>query len=125
MKELRRHPRYRLRWPAVVLLGQDVGTAPQIQARIFDLSMGGASILSEEYLRGVDRMTLFLLPPPLAVGEKPACITVRSRLVYSVHSSDHMCFRAGLQFLRFEGDSRFLLEERLACHLPAIDRLTT
>ncbi len=122
MKDQRRHPRYRLRWQAALLIGQQTGGGQLIEGRLHDLSVGGASVLTELHLRSVERLTLVLLPPPLVRGQEQKTITVHSKLVYSVYSNDHMCFRAGLQFVRFDADGRYLLEERLSHHLPVFER---
>ncbi len=125
MKDQRRHPRYRLRWPARLILGEDPGSGTIIEGRVYDLSLGGASVLCDLHLRGVKRLTLVLAPPALFIGQAPKIITAHSNLVYSVHSDGHLCFRAGLQFVRFEAAGRSLLEERLAYHAPVFERVPT
>lgn len=120
MKDLRRHPRYRLRWPATLVVG---GAA--VSGKLLDISIAGASVLSDMHLRHVEHLTLQLLPPPIHTGQSQKIITVQSKLVYLVHSSEHMCFRAGFQFVRFEESGRQLLEERLLQHSPILEKLAT
>lgn len=124
MKDLRRNPRYRLRWPATLLLGE-ASSGVMVGGRVHDLSLGGASVLSDLHVRNVDQLTLILLPPPMHPGQERKIITVESRLVYSVHSNEHRCFRAGVRFVRFKEAGRRLLEERLGQHSPVFESAQT
>jgi hypothetical protein len=123
MKDQRQHPRYRLRWPARLILGEDSGSGTVIEGRVHDLSIGGASVLCDLHIRNVRQLTVMLTPPALFPGQEQKIITVHSKLVYSVHSDGHLCFRAGLQFVRFDAAGRSLLEERLAYHAPVFERV--
>jgi hypothetical protein len=120
MKDQRHNPRYCLHWPATLLLGE-TSSGVMVGGRVHDLSLGGASVLSDLYVRDIEQLTLILLPPPLHPGQERKIITVESQLVYSVHSNEHGCFRAGLRFVRFEGGGRRLLEERLGQHSPVFE----
>lgn len=122
MKDNRSHPRYCLRWPAALVLDGDAGSGPLLEGRLHDLSVGGASVLIDLPLPRVERLTLILLPPPLVCGRGEKSITVHSKVIYSVLSCGHDCFRAGLEFVRFEADGRHLLEERLVHHAPVFER---
>lgn len=120
-KDKRRHPRYRLRWPATLIINP-AGENLVVEGRLHDLSIGGASLLCDLNIRTHDRVTLILRPPALTAGEAPQIVTVHSNLVYTVHSSEHMCFRLGLQFVRFEMPGRHWLENRLVHHAPVYEK---
>ncbi|MFC5301567.1 PilZ domain-containing protein [Azospira restricta] len=122
MKDSRSHPRYLLRWRAALVFdGQ--ATEAAIEGKTYDLSLGGATLLTHEQVRDAGSTTLLLTPPPLLYGQPQKVIVVQARLVYSVHSDAHMCFRTGLHFIRFEDCGQRLLEDRLGQHVPALEAL--
>lgn len=123
MQDKRQHPRYRLRWPTAIFLDLEPDGGPVIEGRLFDLSLGGASVLTEVHLRKSGKnLALLIAPPPLIRGGREERIITHCRMIYSVYASDSMCFRVGLQFLSFEGQGRAILSDRLTYHLPTIDR---
>lgn len=121
MQDLRRSPRYSLRWPVTLLLGE-ASSGLMAGGRVLDISMDGASILSDLHVRDIDQLTLILLPPPRCPEEARTMITIVAALICSVHSDEHRCFRAGLRFVHFEGAGRDVLEERLGRHSPVFER---
>lgn len=120
MTDKRNHPRYLLGWRAALVLDEHAASAA-IEGKTHDLSIGGATVLTQQPVRGSGDATLLLAPPPLQCGRSEPIIVVQARLVYSVHSDAHMCFRAGLEFIRFEESGQRLLEERLVHHVPALE----
>lgn len=124
MTDKRTQPRYLLRWRAALVLDERTASAA-IEGKTHDLSVGGATVLTHQQVRDVGSATLLLAPPPLLCGQPQKIIVVQARLVYSVHSDAHMCFRTGLQFLRFEECGQRLLEERLVHHVPALEIFTS
>jgi len=87
-------------------------------------AMGGAAMHTEHNLFSAHPVTALLAPPPLYRGERQTIIEIRCRPVYCVFSSVGQCFRIGLQFIKFAGNDRHVLEERLQHHIPAFENKT-
>lgn len=120
MKEHRQYTRYHMRW-GIALILDDAGAGAPFEGRTHDLSMGGAAMHTEHNLFSAHPVTALLAPPPLYRGEKQTIIEIRCRPVYCVFSSVGQCFRIGLQFIKFAGNGRHVLEERLQHHIPAFE----
>lgn len=122
MKKQRQHERYHLRW-RIALVFDAAGENFAFQGRTRDLSLYGAAMHTEHHMLGGGSAIVLLAPPPLSLADCQKIIEVKARVINSVHSCDSLCFRIGLQFLEFRGDSRDLLRERLSHHQPAFDTL--
>lgn len=123
MDELRKYTRYHMRW-GIALILDETGTSALHEGKTHDLSMGGAAMHTEHNLLSPQSVTALLAPPPLYRGEKQTIIEIRCRPVYCVFSSVGQCFRIGLQFIRFTGNGRSVLEDRLQHHVPAFENKT-
>jgi len=98
-----------------VAIVNEVGDTRHIfYGRVHDISKGGVSVKSDDNLFFHNPVLVMLSVPPLVPNGKVTVIKVHSRIVYTVLSSSAQQFRSGFQFLKFEGEGRKELEERLA-----------
>ncbi|GHD68530.1 PilZ domain-containing protein [Jeongeupia chitinilytica] len=114
----RGEPHYLLNW-RVSLVYQDAGKRQTFRGRIFDLSHSGFSLLSDHNLPVSDQVTVLISVPPLAAGQRPRILEVKSRVLYTVLSSEFQQFRVGVRFLAFKADGRHYLDSNLAARVPA------
>ncbi len=116
-KEHRQDPRFRARWKIIVIIqGQDFH-----DGQIRDISQNGASILVGRNLVPSTKVILCIDIPSLTGHGKPRTIVVHGRVVYTVHDGEHMTFRAGVQFNKFNlASDRSYLEARLTEHHQTI-----
>ncbi len=114
-EEHRNEPRFRVRWHVTARPGESPETAHH--GFIKDLSFKGVSILFEYNLKIVDTVTLHLHLPPLAAGQPPRIVEVKSKLIYTTHDSEELTFRAGFHFVQFKSEAdREYLHSRLTTH---------
>ncbi|MBM3116893.1 PilZ domain-containing protein [Jeongeupia naejangsanensis] len=114
----RGEPRYLLNW-RVSLVYQDAGKRQTFRGRVFDLSRTGFSLLSDHNLPVSDQVTVLISVPPMAAGQRPRILEVKSRVLYTVLSSEFQQFRVGVRFLDFKADGRRYLDANLATRVPA------
>ena len=114
-KNQREHRRFPARWSAALVFH---GAQVPYPGRTHDMSIGGTAILMEDHVLLPGPVTLFLSIPPLHAHHRTTVVEIECRLVYNVLSSEHGCFRVGLQFRRFARDGeqvlRRALEERFS-----------
>lgn len=120
MKKQRQHERYHLRWRIALIFDESAENAV-IQGKTLDLSLYGAAVHTQHHLFTGGSATVLLAPPLLSTSECQKIIEIKANVVYSVYSCDSMCFRIGLKFLEFVGNSREVLQTRLSYHLPAFE----
>lgn len=107
----RREKRHLTSWRAYVSVqGRHNYQEETYPARVYDISMEGATLLVERNLACMPA-TLTLAVPPKTPGA-PIQVRVKSRLVYTLLGSDGQ-FRAGIDFEDFHGDGKRVLEEAL------------
>lgn len=113
IKEHRNEARYRAPWRAAIAIqGQDF-----IYGRIRDISLHGTAILNGFNLNPGTSVTLNIHVPTLATPCAPKVLVIYGTTSYSIHDADHLCFRIGITFVKFELDTdRVYLEERLTNH---------
>lgn len=117
MSEHRQSPRYRLRWDAAIILqGQEL---PLCRGRTHDISLSGVAVLSDFNVAMEGRFTVMLLLPSLHDKQPPQLIEASAQKIYCVHSAEHVCFRTGLRFLKFQDSGQKLLHDRLQMHAPS------
>ncbi|WP_200914989.1 PilZ domain-containing protein [Jeongeupia sp. HS-3] len=114
----RGEPRYLLNWH-VSLVYQEAGKRQTFRGRIFDLSYSGFSLLSDHNLPVSDQVTVLISVPPLVAGKRARILEAKSRVLYTVLSSEFSQFRIGVRFLAFKADGRRFLEHNLAERVPA------
>ncbi|UXY14949.1 PilZ domain-containing protein [Chitiniphilus purpureus] len=110
--------RYLVNW-RVAIVYEEREQRLSFRGRAFDVSKGGFSLHSDFSLPVSDRVTVLLSIPPLNVGQPPKVIEVKSRVVYTVLSSEFGAFRTGVQFVDFKGDGREALSYHLSYRNPA------
>ena len=113
VKEQRNETRYMASWRiAVAIEGQDFN-----YGRIKDVSLHGTAILNGLNLKPGTRVTLNIHIPTLSTPCKPKTLIVHGVASYAVHDVEHLCFRVGITFVKFEpAADRAYLEERLTNH---------
>ncbi|KAF0813140.1 hypothetical protein IGB42_02540 [Andreprevotia sp. IGB-42] len=116
--EARGETRYLVNWK-VAIIYQDTEQRLSFRGRIFDISKSGFSLHSEHSLPVTDKVTVLISIPPMATGQPPKVIEVKSRVIYTVLSGEFNMFRTGVQFGQFKGDSKQFLDRNLAGRNPA------
>lgn len=104
--EQRGEPRFRVQWHVMVALdGRDV-----CQGYTKDISTKGATLYLEHNPERFRSVSLRIQVPPLDESAGPHIIDVDGSVVYAIHDSDALSFRAGIHFSRFikESDRNFL-----------------
>ena len=112
-KEHRSETRYKASWRVAVSVdGQDF-----IYGRIRDISVCGTAILNGLNIKPGTGVTLNIHIPTLTAPCVPKTLIVHGTSSYVVHDADHLCFRVGIVFNKFElaADIAYL-KERLANH---------
>jgi len=117
-KKQRQHARYPLSW-RIALVFDETGERVAFHGKTRDLSLYGAAMHTHHNIVGGGTQIVLLAPPPLSVADCQTIIEVKARIVYSVYSSENMCFRVGLQFTEFLNNSRAVLQTRLEHYTPA------
>lgn len=113
VKEHRNETRYKASWRAAIA----VEGHSFIYGRIRDISLHGTAILNELNINPGTRVTINVHIPALATPCAPKVLVVHGTTSYSVHDADHLCFRIGITFVKFEpATDRVYLEERLINH---------
>lgn len=114
-EEHRSEPRFRVRWHVTAWPGENPKAAHH--GLIKDISFKGVSILIEHNIKIVNTVTLHIHLPPLAAGQDPHIVEVKSKLVYTIHDSEELSFRAGFHFVQFKSEAdRDYLHSRLSNH---------
>lgn len=114
-EEHRSEPRFRVRWHVTAWPGANPEAAHH--GFIKDISFKGVSILIEHNLKIVNTVTLHIHLPPLAVGQPPRTVEVKSKLIYTIHDSEELFFRAGFHFVEFKSEAdRDYLHSRLTAY---------
>lgn len=114
----RNEARYLVNW-RVAIVYQDSESHLSFRGRAFDIGMGGFSLHSDYSLPVSDRVTVLISVPPPAPGLRPRIIEVKSRVVYTVLSSEFDGFRTGVYFSEFKGDGEAALKNNLAGRVAA------
>ncbi|WP_334158165.1 PilZ domain-containing protein [Oryzomicrobium sp.] len=114
MIEHRMHRRFPVRWPVAIVFDHAAERATY-RGLTWDLSLGGAAILSEHNLFVPGAVTLLISVPPLYPGQRQPLIEVRANMAYTVLSNTHDCFRLGIRFDQFKDNG----EQRLLDNLQA------
>lgn len=116
-KEQRQETRYLASWRVAICVD---GRDPHY-GRVKDISLCGAAILNEVNIRPGTRLTLNILLPTLDRAREPRVLTVHCMAVYTAYDADHLCFRVGVSFTRYEqAPDRAYLEKRLTNYHVAV-----
>ena len=102
-----------MRWDVIVAFDEG-DVRPAFKGRTNDISVAGASILTDTNIYTTSLVTVLLAIPPLNSGQGRTIVEIRGRMRYTVHSSAHCRFRIGFHFESFTGDGRATLETSLS-----------
>ncbi|OGS99997.1 MAG: hypothetical protein A3F73_04150 [Gallionellales bacterium RIFCSPLOWO2_12_FULL_59_22] len=97
LKEHRREPRFRVKWPTVVVVNEQ----KSCRGLIKDISTKGAAVFLDINLQSTKFVNLHIYLPPLNVETGPHIIEVYGKVIYSVHDSNECLFRSGITFLKY------------------------
>ena len=111
MQELREQPRLPIHVKALLHVEGEKPMA--FEGKTNDLSLSGASILTDHNFFTSQEVLLELFLPPEAAGKPPNVLKIRGRMVYTIHSSAHYCFRSGIDFKQFLNNAKALLETHI------------
>jgi len=119
IKEHRREARYKTQWRvAIAIEGNNL-----IYGRIRDISSCGAALLSEININPSASVKLKIYLPTLLAPCEPRVMVVHGRASYCVHDAEHLCFRSGISFVKFESaaDLAYLVDRLASCHVRVPD----
>lgn len=86
--------------------------------RTHDLSIGGASVYSDNNILVKQPVDVMLALPRLSSKQSEKIIEIHCQMLYTVLIYNHHQFRIGLHFLRFMENGRSLLEDCLSNRTP-------
>lgn len=113
VKEHRNETRYMASWRiAISVEGQDFH-----YGRVKDISLHGIAVLNGLNIKPGINVTLNIHVPSLTTPCEPKTLIVHGITSYAVHDAEHLCFRVGIAFVKFEPATDITyLEERLTNH---------
>lgn len=101
LKEHRSEPRFRVKWPAMVIVNEQ----NSCRGLIKDISTKGTAVFVNINLQAVKFINLHIYLPSLNTATSPQTIEVYGKVIYSVHDNNELLFRTGISFLRFYQES--------------------
>jgi hypothetical protein len=107
-----RAPRYVAHWRIAIVYEAD-GKNEIFHGRTYEVSLSGASILSDHNILVHSSVTVLLELPWYKGKQKKKIIEIKSRMVYTIFSSENGQFRTGLQFLSFKKGEEHYIETAL------------
>jgi hypothetical protein len=115
-KEHRSEPRFLVKWPATVIIGEQHSCRGMIK----DISVKGAAVLLDVHLRSAKLINLHIHLPRLDAATGARIIEVYGKIIYSIHDSNESLFRTGISFLKFsqETDQAHLGARLTSHHVP-------
>ncbi|TSA50590.1 MAG: PilZ domain-containing protein [Nitrosomonadales bacterium] len=118
-REQRRYPRHMVYWPVVIFHEKSADKAAILHGETCEISMGGASILSEQNFSLKSLVMMQLAIPPQLLGQKTKIIEIRCRMVHAHLDARHHMFRMGFEFIELNDKYKVILNEVLSHHTPA------
>ncbi|GGP27304.1 PilZ domain-containing protein [Silvimonas amylolytica] len=118
VQDMRKESRYLVNW-RVAIVYSETEERLSFRGRAFDISASGLSLHSDFSLPVSDRVTVLISIPPSSAGQRPKILEVKSRVVYTVLSSEFNTFRTGIQFVDFKNEGKTQLKQILAGRVPA------
>jgi len=114
MDDNRKHPRYPLHLKVVLHLpGSDHRS---LHGETLDISLDGTAILTEHNVFTSEELLVEVHLPPENTGRQPKVLKIKAKMVYTLYSADHYCFRTGLLFRSYQENALALLEAKLHQH---------
>jgi hypothetical protein len=115
-KEHRTEPRFRVKWPATVIVNEQNSHRGLIK----DISTKGAAVLLDAHLHSTKFVNIRIHLPSLNAATGPRTIEIYGKIVYSIHDSNEFLFRTGVSFLKFhqESDQAHLSARLTNHHIP-------
>jgi c-di-GMP-binding flagellar brake protein YcgR len=117
--EHRSHPRYLVGW-RVAIVNKNSGVSHTYYGRVYDVSLGGVNIWSENNLNFSDSVILLLALPARVPGNRPKIIEIAGESLYTVLTANKPIFRIGFRFVDFKTDNK----AKLAQYLERVPRIT-
>lgn len=128
MEENRTTQRYAKRVRAV-LIREENGQRKTIQGKTHDISLDGASFISQYNIVSAAPITICLLLDPGDAKRPPAVFEAQGKIVNSVLSPQQGGFRLGIHFTKVAADSNQILRKFLAppsrAHASAVAQQAT
>jgi hypothetical protein len=112
MQDNRKNHRYIQHLRAVIITQED-GKLVKTHGKTQDISISGASIISEYNLLSPHPVTVCLLINPGDALNPPVIFEAQSKIVSSVLSHQQGGFRLGIEFIKIEGDGQKVLKKFL------------
>ena len=104
-----RSPRYVAHWKIAVVNVDCSGQKEIYHGRTYEVSLTGASILSDHNIFFEGHIIILLALPWYKGKQKEKIIEIKGRMVYTIFSSEGYQFRTGLQFLSCkEGEAHYI-----------------
>lgn len=124
MDDGRKHQRCSVHWrSAVGITGS--GGRQTLQCKINDVSAGGVSVICPLNIFPESELTVYLLIDPGGPTHPQVVFEAQGKVMNNVLSSKQGGFRLGIQFTKFAGDSKQILNKHLPKDIVKPERLVT
>lgn len=108
-----RAPRYAAHWKIAIVNVNTSGQREIYHGRTYEVSLTGASILSDHNVFFEGDIFILLALPWYKGMQKEKIIEIRGRMVYTIFSSEGHQFRTGLQFISCKKGEAHYIEKAL------------
>lgn len=112
MEENRSNPRSVIHWRCALVL-ENNGGQETIHCRTHDVSITGVSVICHRNISAPRPVTVYLLIDPGDEHRPQSIVEVQGSIVNNVLSGQQGGFRLGIQFGKFAGDGKQLLQKYL------------
>jgi len=101
-----------MHWKVAIVFNES-DERPSFHGETAEISVEGASILTDHNIFTHNPVTLLLAIPPMHPGQRQKVIEIDARIMYTVHSSQHGRFRIGIHFHAFKDEGKAFLDRNL------------
>ena len=115
MKQQRQVQRFPFHWEVAIVFDDREGKKT-FHGTTHDISVMGCAILTEHNVFTSEELLVEVHLPPENTGRQPKVLKIKAKMVYTLYSADHYCFRTGLLFRSYQENALALLEAKLHQH---------
>lgn len=124
MEDNRKSPRCSIHWRCA-LVTDDHGRPETIQCRTCDISSTGVSIVCHRNISPPKAVTVYLLLDPGDEAHPQVVVEIQGEIRNNVFSGQQGGFRLGIQFSKFAGNGKQVLQKYLPKELVQTARVVT
>lgn len=110
MEDSRKYPRCPIRWRSAIVIAQN-GGQETIQGMTNDISIAGVSVICHRNISLGHAVNVYLLIHPGDENNPQLIVEAQGKVMNNVLSGQQGGFRLGIQFIKFAGDSKKILQK--------------